>query len=386
MASRAVVEKMEMSNKYFPKPVAAIAGHVGAGHVHSHSGFIQDDSVGFAVVCNLMKKFYPTETTIESVTIERDTVCVRTQSGGKGQASARRGFTPWERELVQKAVGADGLYSQGIACACFGRMYGQGAMEGAVALQIAICLAVIDSFLIVHKGHFLSSSEGIRGNIGQCLGTVISCNKTPVALLATLNATAGGIGPVEDNEGNVNLSDKGVLMETLGMNLIPTVIVESKAWIPALGPSLEEDTFLARFNRDIDNPTVGEGLYRSIQQLQLPAILADTHYPRDVKDMNNLSSAFAEKILYIGAKLKRETSSSGKCQLIAELVKLASEDGGGISYMSSDVYQCVGGGGLIPGSAAVLSLAVCAKTIQREQIPFLQEKELIRYSIFVCNL
>ncbi len=369
-----------MTSKHFPQPVIAIAGHAGAGHVHSHSGFVQDDSVGFAVTCNLMKKFYPVDTTIESVQIEGDTISVQTKDGGKGSALARRGFTPWEKELVQKAVGHDGLYSQGVACICFGRMYGQGAMEGAVALQSAICLAVIDTFLTVHGNHFLTSSEGIDGNIGRCLGTVVSYNDIYIALLATLNATAGGIGPVEDNEGNINLSEKGALMEALGINLIPTIIVESKAWIPALGSSLKCDTFLARFNREIDNPVVGEALYHAIQQLRLPAILADTHYPRDARDMNNLSIALAEKVLRIGEELKKDTTSKGKCQLMAELVKLAAEDGGGISYMSSDVYQVVGGGGLMPGSAAVLSLAVCEKTIQHEVIPFLHKEELAKYS------
>ena len=33
-----------------------VVGHVGVGHVHSHSGFVQDDSVGFAVAAGLLQR------------------------------------------------------------------------------------------------------------------------------------------------------------------------------------------------------------------------------------------------------------------------------------------------------------------------------------------
>lgn len=33
-----------------------ICGHIGVGHTYSHSGFVQDDGAGFAVVATLLKK------------------------------------------------------------------------------------------------------------------------------------------------------------------------------------------------------------------------------------------------------------------------------------------------------------------------------------------
>ena len=46
-----------------------IVGHVGVGHVHSHSGFVQDDSAGFAVASTLLKKAVDVDTTIKSASI-----------------------------------------------------------------------------------------------------------------------------------------------------------------------------------------------------------------------------------------------------------------------------------------------------------------------------
>ena len=38
-----------------------ISGHVGVGHVHSHCGFVQDDSTGFAVAASILQKAVPIE-------------------------------------------------------------------------------------------------------------------------------------------------------------------------------------------------------------------------------------------------------------------------------------------------------------------------------------
>ena len=37
------------------KGIIGICGHVGAGHIHSHMGIVQDDSAGFAVTTSLIK-------------------------------------------------------------------------------------------------------------------------------------------------------------------------------------------------------------------------------------------------------------------------------------------------------------------------------------------
>ncbi|MEE4240000.1 MAG: hypothetical protein V2I36_00935, partial [Desulfopila sp.] len=126
-------------------PVFGVSGHVGAGHVHSHKGFIQDDSGGFAAAASLIKIAFPANTVIHRVSCSENAVEVETTDGGIGSAVARRGFTGYEEELLQRSLGLDGIYSQSTAYRCFGRIYGQGVMEPAVAFQTAICLAVLDT-------------------------------------------------------------------------------------------------------------------------------------------------------------------------------------------------------------------------------------------------
>ncbi len=73
---------------------------------------------------------------------------------------------------------------------------------------------------------------------------MLDFDTTPVALMATVNATAGGLGPNEDLEGNIGLGAKGKMMKELGLNSAPGIVVESKAYIPSKGDQLQESTFL----------------------------------------------------------------------------------------------------------------------------------------------
>ena len=41
------------------KGILGVSGHVGVGHVHSHSGFVQDDSAGLAVAARILKQALP---------------------------------------------------------------------------------------------------------------------------------------------------------------------------------------------------------------------------------------------------------------------------------------------------------------------------------------
>jgi hypothetical protein len=50
---------MQVRSTPADKPLIGVMGHAGAGHVHSHSGFIQDDSAGFAVVTTLIRRALP---------------------------------------------------------------------------------------------------------------------------------------------------------------------------------------------------------------------------------------------------------------------------------------------------------------------------------------
>ena len=361
------------------KPLLGVSGHAGAGHVHSHRGFIQDDSGGFAVASSLINYAYPSDTAIHRASCSKNVVEVETVDGGIGRATARRGFTKYEEELLQRSLGFDGLYSQSVAYRCFGRIYGQGVMEAPVAFQTAICRAVIDTFYRKYPEEILISEEGLESNVGMCMGAFIDVNGTCVAVMAVLNATKGGIGPVEDLEGNICLAAKGSLMKLIGLTEVPTIIIEGKAYIPTLSTKLTENTFWVRFNEDFDNPAVGEALIQAADKCQVPSLNSNTAYPRYTGEMEDTTIALGRKIVDIGKKIENSARSREKANLIAELALLVSQDAGGITYMSNDLHEIVAAGGLVPGLASVLSIAVCEKYIEQFPIPEITPGDIENY-------
>jgi hypothetical protein len=370
---------MQIKPKPDGMPIFGVTGHVGAGHVHSHKGFIQDDSGGFAAATSLIKVAYPADTSIHRVTCTRDTVEVETVDGGIGKATARRGFTTYEEELLQRSLGLDGRYSQSIAYRCFGRIYGQGVMEAPVAFQTALSLAVIDTFHKKYPEEILICEEGLESNVGMCMGTLVDINGLCIAVMALINATAGGIGPVEDLEGNVCLAEKGLLMNKLRLAEIPTLIIESKAYIPTLSSQLSQNKFLVRYNEEFDNPAVGKALIEAIEKCDIPYLSSSTAYPRYTGEMKETTIALGRRIAALGKKIEISTSSSAKASLIAELALVVSQDAGGITYMTNDLHEIVSAGGLVPGMAAVLSIAVSEAYMEEHQIPEISPEDIDSY-------
>lgn len=215
-----------------PYGTCGIVGHAGCGHVNSHLGFIQDDSGGLSAVTRLLQRATAIDLTITSVVantgIDNAYFEVTTKSGGIGKAFARRGITKHELRLAQYAVGKEAVNSQAIAGQCFGRILGQGAMECPVALQTAIANASMDSFFRNFPDQFLYGDEGIEGNCGKILGTVLTIDDFETSVLALSNATIGGLGPNEDIEGNVNFYGKKEIMHSLKLDDLPTIVIEGK--------------------------------------------------------------------------------------------------------------------------------------------------------------
>jgi len=350
----------------------AVSGHAGVGHVHSHQGFVQDDSAGFAVALELLKTSYPVNTTIEVAlgNIETGEIRVRTNGGGVGVAKARRGVTPWEAELLARAVGLDCVYSQAVAFKVFGRIYGQGVLEVPVAFQAACCLAAMDTFRKAYPNHMVYGMEDIPGHIGAYMGARLNIEGFQASVLAVVNANDGGIGPDEDLEGNIMLGEKGRVMRKLGMDRLPTIIVESKAYVPAICKEIVDNHFLIRANGDVDNTIVYDALCAGAKVAQQPFLSFDTAYPRGRGEMTAATQTLAQRIVEIGNKLASETRATHKVELIAELAVVVSQDAGGVTYMSSEMHDVVAGGGLMPGTAAVLSMIVTENYIRKWKIPF----------------
>ena len=105
-----------------------IAGHVGVGHVFSHSGFVQDDSQGFVVVGHMIKNLFKVNTKIKSVEVDikTNTVTIETKGGGIGRGYPRRGITPFEAEMLKRLKGEESLFPHYATLKVFGRLYGHG--------------------------------------------------------------------------------------------------------------------------------------------------------------------------------------------------------------------------------------------------------------------
>lgn len=376
---------MQVRSTPADKPLIGVMGHAGAGHVHSHSGFIQDDSAGFAVVTTLIRRALPVDTTVAGISVDGDTVAVRTADGGIGRAKARRGFSHYEQELMQRGLGRDAVISQSCAFRCFGRIYGQGVLEAPVAFQTALCLAVIDTFSRKYPDQVRVAGEGFAGNVGRCLAAHLAVDGIPVAAFALINASAGGIGPVEDLEGNVCFAGKGELMKEFGLHRLPTIIVESKAYVPAVGEELATNSFFIRHNKTYDNPVVAAALIEGAKQCDLPYRSADDAYPRYTGDMRRVTADFAARLKTLAEKIESASSAAGKTALVAELAVLASQDAGGITYMSDPLFDLVAGGGLMPGTAAVLSMVVTKPYIEQRMIPEVDETDIAHYLTIIAG-
>lgn len=359
----------------------AIVGHVGLGHVHSHSSFVQDDSAGFAAVASIIKEALNVNTIIKTVTGDLLTgiITVETLDGGMGMSHTRRGLTPYEIELLKRAVGEDGIYTQAIAIKTFGRMYGQGVMETPVALQGAIALAVMDSFYKKSPNNILITSQKYENSIDKMAGTIVDINGIPVSLLLNINGSDGGIGPVEDNEGNTSIGQKGEIMKILGIDEVPNIIVESKAYIPALSKEIMQNTFLFRGQYKIDNLSIAEALAKSASTNEIPYILKTDSLPISKGHLKNATINFAQEIITLGEKLAEADSSIDKVSIVADIAKLISEDAGGITFMSNDLHDTARAAGIMPGTASVISLLVSEDYINYWKIPILTRDDIEQY-------
>lgn len=354
----------------------AIAGHVGCGHSHSLNNQVQDDSPGLAVMLSLYKEAAPISLLVKRVTCSSDGhLEVELESGGIGKGFALRGITPQEKIMMQGLIGKEAICTHTIVAEVFGRFYGQGATEVPVALQTAVANAALDSFKKNFPDKFQGSGEGLEGNCGELLGTILEIDGIPIATLATVNATLGGIGPNEDLEGNSNLYDKGPLLRKLGMEYLPTIIIEAVVF-NANSKDLTENTFFSRGHVDDDNPFVVDSIYKAAENLNLPIKKSDFGMKRMPGALASNTKKVGENIIRLGEILRDADDCKLKVQTVAEINRYASQDAGGITFMSSSLHQEIGGTGILKKTCGVINLLVTEDYIKENIIPWLS-KEMI---------
>ncbi len=373
--------KIEFSKK--SHGTCGIVGHAGCGHVNSHLGFIQDDSGGLSAVIRLLQRFTHLDLTITSVVaktgLDNAYFEVTTKSRGVGKAFARRGITEHELRLAQFSVGKEAVNSQAIVAQCFGRVLGQGAMEVPVALQTAIANASMDSFVKSFPDRFLYGDEEIEGNCGKILGTVLTVDGFDTSVLALSNASIGGVGPNEDIEGNVNLYGKKEMMHSLKLDNLPSIVIEGKVCAEPLSPYINEPTFLIRGNIEDDNPVVANCLFEASKILGFPAEYRGELLKRSSTAMAELTRKQADYLLNLAKSLSTSTTASEKVAIAAEFNRFCSEELGGITFMSEDIHQVMGGVGCIPGTSCVLSLFIPTAQLKRDVQPSLTLDDVDRY-------
>lgn len=372
---------MEITVSARKEGLIGLVGHVGVGHVHSHMGFVQDDSGGLAVVTTLLKRAMPVDTSIKKIScdIAKGTITVTTTGGGVGTAFARRGITPAEADLVCSAIGQDSVFTQSLAVRTFGRMYGQGISETAVAFQTALALAIIDTFAQNYPNHCSVVEEDMPGNCGRMLGTVLDMANVPVSLLAVVNASHGGIGPNEDLEGNTVSGAKGRLMKELGLDNLPTVIVEGKMFVPSVCRSMVKPAFWIRAQQEVDNTTVARCLAEAAEQQGIPYVLSLEALPQSSGALRQATQNLGQKIMELGQRLSQAEMAADKVAIVAELATLVSQDAGGVTFMSNPLHEKVRGAGLLPGTAAVISELVPPAYVNHWKIPLLTPEDVNKY-------
>ena len=218
------------------------------------------------------------------------------------------------------------------------------------------------------------------GNIGRLLGTVINVDGMDVSLMAVVNAAADGLGPNEDIEGNVNLAGKNAMMARLGLDAMPTILVEGKVCAGPVSPVIKEPTFVTRAYSGDDNVTVSECLLKSAQNLGLPIV-----YPRELLGrkkgaMRDLTRQMGERISALGQELAQAVTSEENVRIAAEINRFASEDLGGVTFMSDDIHEVMGGVGAIPGTTGCLSLFISNEELQRVVYPALTLEDVNHFA------
>lgn len=361
------------------KAVLAVVGHAGCGHCNSHNQFVQEDSVGLATVVSLLQEAADISLMIRDVRVNTGIdgyVEVETESGGISRATARRGIAFHEARLAKSVVGQQAIRSQTLVMEAFGRLYGQGVHETPVALQTAIANAALDSFVRNFPERFVAGEEDLAGSCGKIIGTVLEIEGIPTAVLATVNASAGGLGPNEDLEGNSAVGAKYAIMRQLGMLTLPTIVVEGKVYWPKMSDHMKKLSFLVRADPEADNLFVAESVYRAAIKAGYAVVLDQSALPRVKGALKKQTADLGEKIIVLGQALKAAEYANDKVDVLAALAKLVSEDGAGVTFMSNGLHELVGGIGMNPGSSAVLSCVVPKSYHSEYIVPFATEADL----------
>ncbi len=365
------MHNLKMSN--IVEVQAGIAGHNGVGHAISHSGFLQDDSYGFAMLANLLAKAGNFELIITAILCSSTSIHIEIgkENIGIGEASTSEHITQFEKILLQKAVGESALIPQSLTTKLLGRTI--NVNETALAFNLALSRAILDFF----KKNWPQTEymlDNVPNSCGAFLGGCLLINTIPFAWLLTINASDFS-GPNEDSEGTIPIGNKGLVMQKIGMFNLPTIILESKAFVPALQERVDMIKYYVRWNEEYDNSTVAQALINALQCLDIPYFFEEKAYARD-ETLVNERKRIGYEIEQLGKTYADANTSAQKVEIAYRLGKLVTQDIGGSLFMSDAIYKYSSSGGAWPGCSAVLSLIADKKHIEEYGTVYSTEEEL----------
>lgn len=99
--------------------------------------------------------------------------------------------------------------------------------------------------------------------------------------------------------------------------------------------------------------------------------------------MRKLGNSQGENVIRLGKALRDAKTAVEKVRIAAELNEFCSQELGGITFMSEDVHQVMGGVGMIPGTCACLSLFIPHTQLEEDVIPVLSEADAGRFADMV---
>ncbi|HLS52966.1 MAG TPA: hypothetical protein VK031_03270, partial [Tissierellaceae bacterium] len=173
------------------------------------------------------------------------------------------------------------------------------------------------------------------------------------------------------------------LMRQLNLDKIPTIVIESKSYVPNKAESLRENKFLIRANKDYDNIVVAKSLIEAAKDLELAYEYDFDTLDRGGEDFIQASKEFGEKISRLGNKFKKAHRAEEKVNILADLALLVSQDGAGLSFMSNKLQKDVGSAGMLKGTSAVISLLVTEEYIRNYKIPYITETDTKNYKVII---
>ena len=125
---------------------------------------------------------------------------------------------------------------------------------------------------------------------------------------------------------------------------------------------------------------MSECLVEAATALGYPIVYPRELLARKAGAMKKLTQAMGSQLQELGAALSQAVTSAQKVRLAGEINRFASEDLGGVTFMSDDIHEVMGGVGAIPGTTGCLSLFVPAEELERTVYPTLTLEDVNRFA------